>query len=168
MATGIPMDDWQSLPWKKVHRNVFRLQQRIYRASSRDDHGTVRKLQRLLLKSKSAKLLAVRQVAQDNHGKRTAGIDGIKALSPCQRLALANQLVVARKASPLRRLWIPKPGTEEKRPLSIPTLHDRALQTLVKTALEPGWEARLCAVSSATRSATKVARSLGIFCTHRA
>jgi RNA-directed DNA polymerase len=142
MATGIPMDDWQNIPWKKVHRNVFRLQKRIYRASSRDDHRTVRKLQRLRLKSKSAKLRAVRQVAQDNHGKRTAGSDGIKSLSPPQRRALTNQLVVDQKASPLRRLWIPKPGTEEKRPLGIPTLHDRALQTLVKTALEPEWKAR--------------------------
>src|SRR4030095_14072653 len=142
MATGIPMDDWKRIPWKKVHRNVFRLQQRIYRASSRDDHRTVGKLQRLLLKSKSAKLLAVRQVAQDNQGKRTAGIDGIKSLSPHQRLVLTKHLVVDQKASSVRRLWIPKPGTEEKRQLGIPTMHDRALQTLVKAALEPEWEAR--------------------------
>jgi RNA-directed DNA polymerase len=74
----------------------------------------------LLLKSQSAKLLAVRQVAQDNQGKRTAGIDGIKSLSPHQRLALTKHLVVEQKASPVRRLWIPKPGTEEKRQLGIP------------------------------------------------
>jgi RNA-directed DNA polymerase len=142
MATGIPMDDWKRIPWKKVHRNVFRLQKRIYRASSRDEYRTVRKLQRLLLRSTSAKWLAVRQVAQDNQGKRTAGIDGIKLLTPQQRLALTKHLVVDQKASPVRRLWIPKPGTEEKRQLGIPTMHDRALQTLVKAALEPEWEAR--------------------------
>jgi RNA-directed DNA polymerase len=43
---------------------------------------------------------------------------------------------------PTRRGWIPKPGIDERRPLSIPTLHDRALQALVKLAREPGWEAR--------------------------
>jgi len=37
---------------------------------------------------------------------------------------------------------IPKPGTEEKRPLGIPVMYDRALQALVKLALEPEWEAR--------------------------
>lgn len=57
----------------------------IYRASCRGAQRTVRKLQRLLIKSKSAKLLAVRRVTQDNQGKRTAGIDGIKSLTPQQR-----------------------------------------------------------------------------------
>src|SRR4029450_3772668 len=37
---------------------------------------------------------------------------------------------------------MPKPGTDEQRPLSIPTLHERALQALVKLVLEPEWEAR--------------------------
>ena len=142
MATGIPREDWKRIPWKKVQRNGFRLQKRIYRASSRDEHRTVSKLQRLLLKSKSAKLWAVRHVAQDNQGKRTAGIDGVKSWSPHPRLALTKHRVVDQQASPVRRLWIPKPGTEEKRQLGIPTLHDRALQTLVKAALEPEWEAR--------------------------
>ena len=38
-------------------------------------------------------------------------------------------------------MWIPKAGKEEKRPLSIPTMKDRATQALVKMALEPEWEA---------------------------
>jgi RNA-directed DNA polymerase len=37
---------------------------------------------------------------------------------------------------------IPKPGSDEKRPLGIPTIKDRALQALVKLALEPEWEAK--------------------------
>src|SRR5207248_10095190 len=43
---------------------------------------------------------------------------------------------------PLRRVWIPKPGTDQQRPLGIPTLQDRAAQALAKLALEPEWEAR--------------------------
>ena len=93
-------------------------------------------------KSWSARALAVRRVTQDNQGKKTAGVDGIKSLTPKQRLDLVNKLKLGIKASPTRRVWIPKPGTEEKRPLGIPTMEDRALQALVKLALEPEWEAR--------------------------
>jgi RNA-directed DNA polymerase len=92
--------------------------------------------------SRSAKLLAVRRVTQDNRGKRTAGVDGVKSLTPPQRLRLASALRLPTKASPLRRVWIPKPGTDEQRPLGIPTLQDRAAQALLKLALEPEWEAR--------------------------
>jgi RNA-directed DNA polymerase len=69
-------------------------------------------------------------------------VDGLKSLTPKQRLDLVNKLNLGSKVSPTRRVWIPKPGTEEKRPLGIPTMKDRALQALVKLALEPEWEAR--------------------------
>ncbi|GET36331.1 RNA-directed DNA polymerase (Reverse transcriptase) [Microseira wollei NIES-4236] len=87
-------------------------------------------------------MIAVRRVTQDNLGKKTAGVDGQKSLTPKQRLALTGKLKLGSKVSPTRRVWIPKPGTEEKRPLGIPTIKDRALQALVKLALEPEWEAR--------------------------
>ncbi len=93
------------------------------------------------MKSWSAKCLAVRRVTQDNQGKKTAGVDGVKALTPKQRLELVGQLKVSNKAKPARRVWIPKPGRDEKRPLGIPVMYDRALQGLVKQALEPEWEA---------------------------
>jgi RNA-directed DNA polymerase len=81
-------------------------------------------------------------VTQEKHGKKTAGIDGVKALTPPQRLALVNTLRLGQKAKPVRRVWIPKPDTIEQRPLGIPMMEDRALQALVKSALEPEWEAR--------------------------
>jgi RNA-directed DNA polymerase len=137
-----PMYEWKTIPWKKIQRNVFKLQKRIYQASSRGDVKTVHRLQRLLAKSWSAKCLAVRRVTQDNSGKKTAGVDGVKSLNPKQRLELVTKLRFNRKVKPTRRVWIPKPGTEEKRPLGIPTMYDRALQALVKLALEPEWEAR--------------------------
>ena len=42
----------------------------------------------------------------------------------------------------MRRIWIPKPGKSEKRPLGIHTMADRVKQALVKLALEPEWEAK--------------------------
>ena len=133
---------WNEIPWKKLEKRIFKLQKRIYKASSRGDVKTVRRLQKTLMRSWAAKCLAVRRVSQDNQGKKTAGVDGVKSLTPTQRLKLVSQLKLSQKAKPTRRVWIPKPGTEEKRPLGIPTMKDRAKQALVKLALEPEWEAR--------------------------
>jgi RNA-directed DNA polymerase len=93
------------------------------------------------LKSRSAKLLAVRRVTQDNRGKKSAGVDGIKSLTPEQRLHLVDDLKLTHRAKPVRRVFIDKPGRKQQRPLGIPTIYDRALQALVLLALEPQWEA---------------------------
>lgn len=143
MVTALkPMNEWRMIPWRKLERNVFKLQKRIFRATQRGATATVHRLQKLLMKSWSARCLAVRRVTQDNRGKKTAGIDGIKSLTPNQRLTLADNLTLSTKAQPTRRVWIPKPGGTEKRGLAIPTMTERARQALVKLALEPEWEAR--------------------------
>ncbi|MDR1236438.1 MAG: reverse transcriptase N-terminal domain-containing protein, partial [Holosporaceae bacterium] len=133
---------WDEINWRKLERSVFKLQKRIYQASKSGDWKRAKRLQKLLLKSKSAKLLAVKRVTQINKGKKTAGIDGVKSLSPTQRLKLANELNLNKKSKPVRRIWIPKPGKSEKRPLGIPTMADRAKQALVKLTPEPEWEAK--------------------------
>ena len=119
--------EWKHTPWPKLERYVFKLQKRIFKAVQQGDDKTVRSLQKTLLRSRSAKTLAVRQVSQDNQGKNTAGIDGIKSLTPAQRLQLVRSLRLSERSTPTRRVWIPKANTTEKRPLGIPTLHDRAL-----------------------------------------
>jgi RNA-directed DNA polymerase len=135
------MYGWETLPWHKLERSVFKLQKRIYRAARRGDTKAVRRLQRLLRKSRAAKLLAVRRVTQDNRGKNTAGVDGVVTVSGPERLDMASALDLRGEASPVRRVYIPKQGTDEFRPLGIPTMRDRAAQTLVKLLLEPEWEA---------------------------
>ncbi|MFM6561914.1 MAG: group II intron reverse transcriptase/maturase, partial [Microcystis panniformis] len=134
---------WKAINWAKVQRYVFKLQKRIYQAAKSGQEAKVRKLQRLLVKSYYARLLAVRKVTQDNQGKKTAGVDGVIAISPEQRLNLTKEIKGTLKAKPLRRVWIPKPGRDEKRPLGIPTIKDRARQALVKSALEPEWESKM-------------------------
>ena len=133
----------QDIDWRRVEKNVFKLQKLIYKASSRGEIRKMRKDQRLLRKSYYARLLAVRRVIQDNQGKKTAGVDGIKNLPPIQGLNLVYLLKSPYfKASSTRRVWIPKPGKDEKRLLGYSTMYDRALQALVKLGLEPEWEAR--------------------------
>lgn len=133
---------WNTIDWASAKSTVFKWQQEIYSASKNGDILKVRKYQHRIMGSLSAKLLAVRRVTQDNKGKNTAGVDKIKAVPTEQRLSLARSLTIPGKASPLRRVWIPKPGKTEKRPLGIPTIRDRCLQALFKLALEPEWEAK--------------------------
>lgn len=139
-------ESWRKLPWRKLEQHVYRLQKRIFRASQHGNTQAVHKLQKLLVKSRAARLLAVRRVTQENQGKNTAGVDGVKAVPPKQRLVLAEQIHPKRwednQPRPVRRVWIPKPGKVEKRPLGIPVMADRAHQCLIKLALEPQWEAR--------------------------
>src|SRR5579859_5353919 len=95
---------WNQLPWHKLEKHCFHIQKRIYRASQRGNQRAVQKLQKLLMKSEAARLLAVRRVTQDNQGKKTAGIDGVKAVKPQGRLVMANQIHPRqwRKAAPVR------------------------------------------------------------------
>src|SRR6266487_3991491 len=85
-------ETWKQVPWKKLEQHCFRIQKRIYRASQRGEARKVEKLQKLLMKSESARLLAVRRVTQDNQGKKTAGIDGVKSVPPKGRFALVERI----------------------------------------------------------------------------
>jgi len=139
------IEDWTQAPWRKLEQHVYRLQKRIYKAQARGNLKAVHNLQRLLMKSQAARMLAVRRVTQDNQGKKTAGVDGVKAVGPLIRLLFVARLRTPEAiiAQPVRRVSIPKPGKPgESRPLGIPVLLDRAHQALAKLALEPQWEAR--------------------------
>ena len=124
-AAVMPAYEWKSIPWKTFQRKVYKLQMRIYRASRRGDARTVHRLQRLLMKSFTAKCLAVRKVTQDNRGKKTAGVDGVKALSPQRRAELVRTLRPTSKPRPTRRVWIPKPHAPSHDPAQ--TAQRRAL-----------------------------------------
>ena len=134
--------EWNELNWRKIQKAVFKLQKRIYRAYVNGEEIAGRRLQKTLIKSYYNRLLSIRKVSQDNQGKKTAGIDKVKSLTPKQRFLMAKNLKLGDKSKPIRRVWIPKPGKKEQRPLGIPVMRDRAAQALVKAALEPEWEAK--------------------------
>ena len=133
---------WKNQSWKKFQKGLFRLQKRIYKAMQDGDLRKVKNLQRLVLKSRAARMLAVRQVSQLNSGKKTCGVDGQKSLNFQQRLELAEKLKEANnwEHKGLREVQIPKKNGK-LRTLKIPTIADRAWQCLVKYALEPAHEA---------------------------
>jgi RNA-directed DNA polymerase len=99
-------------------------------------------VQQNLIRSPYAKVIAVQQVTTLNKGKNTPGVGGFVPTTPPMKLTLAKNLHLNGKASLVKRVWIPKPGKIEKRPLGIPTIQDRAKQALAKLALEPEWEAK--------------------------
>ena len=128
--------DWHSIDWKKVNRNVRRLQARIVKAVDERRWDKVKALQHLLTHSFSGKALAVRRVTE-NRGKRTPGVDGELWNTP-KKKAQGIQSLHQRgyRAKPLRRTYIPK-RNGKKRPLGIATMKDRAMQALYKLALDP-------------------------------
>ncbi len=147
-------ESWRALPWKKFRRNLFRLQKRVFKAVQVGDKRKARSLQKLILKSTSARFLAIRQVSQLNAGKKTAGIDGKKSISFEERFKLEELLKMNSgnwKHQGLREIPIPKKdGTN--RILKIPTIADRAWQCLAKYALESAHEATFHARSYGFRT----------------
>ncbi|MEM8780782.1 MAG: reverse transcriptase domain-containing protein [Cyanobacteria bacterium P01_G01_bin.49] len=142
-------DNWEFADWKKFQKVLFRLQRRIFKAIKEGDKAKAKRLQKLVLSSHSARMLAIRQVTQLNQGKRTAGIDGKKSLTCKERFQLEitlKQNTKTWKHQGLREIPIPKKNGS-KRILKVPTIADRAWQCLVKYALEPAHEATFHAQS---------------------
>ena len=144
---------WSRLPWRKFKRDLFRLQMRIFKAVRNGELVKARKLQKLILKSRAAKLLAIRQITQLNKGKKTAGVDGIKSVDFLGRFQILFLLNDIQKWEPgkLRRIPVPKKNGKI-RILSVPTIFDRIWQCLVKFALEPAYEATFSATSYGFRT----------------
>lgn len=138
---------WESIDWSKVEYTVNRLQTRIAKATARGDKSKVKRLQYLLTNSFYAKAYAVRKVTT-NKGKNTSGVDEKLWSTPASKMKAVLSLTNKQyRAKPLRRVYIAKKGKNKKRPLGIPTMYDRAMQTLYALALEPIAETKADTIS---------------------
>lgn len=130
-------NDWNNINWKKAESNLAYLQYEIFKAHRKGDDNLVLTTQHTLIRSFAARCLAVRKVTS-NQGGNTPGIDG-KAYKTDKEKFLAVQAVKDLKdykADPVRRVYIPRPDGK-KRPLGIPIIKDRVVQTLYLFALNP-------------------------------
>lgn len=129
--------EWDTINWCKISAHVRRLQMRIAKAFREGKHGKAKSLQWLLTHSFSAKLFAVRRVVQ-NHGAKTPGVDNVVWNTPAKKIKAAKSLKRrGYQAKPLKRIYIPKKQKGQLRPLSIPVMQCRAMQTLHLLALDP-------------------------------
>lgn len=135
----MPTKKWQDIDWRRANTHVRKLQLNIVKALKEKDYTKVRLAQEQLVRSYSARALAVRSVTS-NDGRNTPGIDGIVWDTPLKRYKAVTKLGTISPSnyvpSPVKRIHIPKPNGE-KRPLGIPTLIDRAYQTLWNMAILP-------------------------------
>ncbi|MEM7581105.1 MAG: reverse transcriptase domain-containing protein [Cyanobacteria bacterium P01_A01_bin.80] len=132
---------WNDINWTLVQKRISRQQGRVYKASMEGNKLIVHALQRRIISSLDAKLLAVKQVTIEKKGHNTTGVDGVKAISHKKKIELAYRLKLDGKSSSIRRTDTLKLGKSKRRPLDILTIKDRAKQMLAKIALEPEWEA---------------------------
>ena len=127
---------WHSIDWETSHRQVRGLQVRIAKAAKNQQWRRVKALQRMLVRSFAAKVLAVKRVTE-NSGRRTPGVDGEPWSTPESKWRAVSRLKrTGYQPRPLRRVYIPKTNGQ-RRPLGIPTMLDRAMQALYLLALEP-------------------------------
>jgi RNA-directed DNA polymerase len=147
---------WSTLKWNSVYRNVRRLQARLVKATQAKRWGKVKALQRLLPRSCSAKVLAIRRVTAHT-GKNTPGADGAVWNTPEKQSQALNELKhQGYRPSPRKRVSRPQ-ADGRQRPLAIPTMLDRAMQTLSLQALDPIAACQADPNSSGFRSARSTA-----------
>ncbi len=99
-------------------------------------------LQKRLTKDAEVRRYAAWRVSR-NSGAKTAGVDKVRNPGEIEREIMARNAKINGRTKAIKRVWIPKPGKNELRPLGIPTFGDRIKQMVALLALEPEWEMKM-------------------------
>lgn len=136
------INNWHDIPWKQVYQTIYKAQEQCVMAYKKGEISLVYKYQRNIVCSLAGRALAIRRITS-SQGSSTPGTDNQIWDSPKKRLEALLELKEAvhlpKKyvASPVKRVYIPKPNSCEKRPLGIPTMIDRAVQAVYHLAVDP-------------------------------
>lgn len=135
------VEKWKNLPWKKFQKIKTKIQYKIYKAAQDNDLINIKKLQTLLFNEISLRHLAVKEVTEIDISKNIAGLDGQSKLSANDKFILSEQIkeLAYTEYESLRDLIIVKVNGN-KELISIPNIKDRAIECLIKYALEPVYE----------------------------
>jgi len=136
-SSGLATTAWHQINWASCHRQVRSLQRRIVQAVQAGVWRKVKRLSSLLVHSLAGRALAVKR-GTENTGKKPPGVEGDLWDTPVKKAHAIARISRWRgyRPAPLKRIYIPKKnGTQ--RPLSSPTLTDRARQAVYLQARQP-------------------------------
>ena len=125
---------WDNVNWSDTEDEVFRLQKKIVAAVHCRDYKYVAQIQKELVKSISARMLAVRHVAA---ASSSPGPDGKRWVTSHQKMAAAFNLNSEDYKAGPTRLFVVQSKRDKERNIKLANLSDRAMQTLHSYALSP-------------------------------
>ncbi len=130
---------WLSVDWVNAEDILLDMQQKLTKAAFTQNNSRIEQMQKRIVRSLEAKLLAVRHVVETSSGP---GIDGVKWTTPAEKMKAALTLTSKDyKAQPCRHIVIQSKHNTKERRISIPTMYDRAMQVLYAYSLDPVAEA---------------------------
>ena len=142
LVENIETNKWPMLKWSKEIRDLVSKKQKYLCLLSREYGLRSNQVETQInnwLSSLVMRIFAVETVYRSK-GSKTPGVDGI-ILKQENLLEYVNRLkfnsLLQYKSSPIRRVFIPKIGSKKKRPLGIPTIYDRIVQTLFVQMIDP-------------------------------
>ena len=131
---------WRSMNWENIYRHLAHLQKELSIAANEQNYTKVTTLQKAITEETDIRALAVHKVI-DEHSVG-AGIDGVMWITDAQKMMGAMSLNAEDyKSQPFRRIIIQDKKNMKERHIGVPTVKDRAMQTLYSFALDPVSEA---------------------------